>query len=72
MSEALQTIGATGLVAGWLPAAAQPLPPLGALGLMLVAAVALTPFLNNAATVLVMAPIAAGMAGKLARARTHS
>jgi di/tricarboxylate transporter len=39
---------------------------------MLVAAVALTPFLNNAATVLVMAPIAAGMAGKLARARTHS
>jgi di/tricarboxylate transporter len=27
---------------------------------------ALTPFLNNAATVLVMAPIAAGMAAKLA------
>jgi di/tricarboxylate transporter len=33
---------------------------------MLVAAMALTPFLNNAATVLVMAPIAAGMAAKLA------
>lgn len=66
VSEALQATGATGLVAGWLSAAAQPLPPLGALGLMLVAAMALTPFLNNAATVLVMAPIAAGMAGKLA------
>jgi di/tricarboxylate transporter len=66
VSEALQATGATGLVAGWLSAAAQPLPPLGALGLMLVAAMALTPFLNNAATVLVMAPIAAGMAGELA------
>ena len=66
VSEALQSTGATGLVAGWLSAAAQHLPALGALGLMLVAAMALTPFLNNAATVLVMAPIAAGMAGKLA------
>jgi di/tricarboxylate transporter len=66
VSEALQATGATGLVAGWLSAAAQHLPALGTLGLMLVAAMALTPFLNNAATVLVMAPIAAGMAGKLA------
>jgi di/tricarboxylate transporter len=66
VSEALQATGATGLVAGWLSVAAQHLPPLGALGLMLVAAMALTPFLNNAATVLVMAPIAAGMAAKLA------
>jgi di/tricarboxylate transporter len=66
VSEALQSTGATGLVAGWLSTAAQHLPPLGALGLMLVAAMALTPFLNNAATVLVMAPIGASMAGKLA------
>ncbi len=72
MSEALQSTGATGLVAGWLSAAAQHLPALGALGLMLVAAMALTPFLNNAATVLVMAPIAAGMAGKLALSPTRS
>jgi di/tricarboxylate transporter len=64
--EALQTTGATELVAGWLSGATQNLPPLGALGLMLVAAMALTPFLNNAATVLVMAPIAASMAGQLA------
>jgi di/tricarboxylate transporter len=66
VSEALQSTGATGLVAGWLSAAAQHLPALGALGLMLIAAMALTPFLNNAATVLVMAPIAASMAGQLA------
>jgi di/tricarboxylate transporter len=57
VSEALQATGATGLVAGWLSVAAQHLPVLGALGMMLVAAMALTPFLNNAA---------AGMAGKLA------
>ena len=66
VSEALQTTGATELIAGWLSAATQYLPPLGALGLMLIAAMALTPFLNNAATVLVMAPIAASLAGKLA------
>jgi di/tricarboxylate transporter len=66
VSEALQTTGATQLVAGWLSAAAQHLPPLGALGMMLVAAMALTPFLNNAATVLVMAPIGASLAGQLA------
>jgi di/tricarboxylate transporter len=66
VSEALQTTGATGLVAGWLSAAAQHLPPLGGLGLTLIAAMAVTPFLNNAATVLVMAPIAASLAGKLA------
>jgi di/tricarboxylate transporter len=66
VSEALQTTGATGLVAGWLSGAAQYLPALGGLGLTLLAAMALTPFLNNAATVLVMAPIAASLAGKLA------
>jgi di/tricarboxylate transporter len=65
VSEALQTTGATGLVAGWLSTAAQHLPPLGALGMMLVAAMALTPFLNNAATVLVMAPIGASLAAQL-------
>jgi di/tricarboxylate transporter len=32
---------------------------------MLAAAMAVTPFLNNAATVLVMAPIAASFAGRL-------
>jgi di/tricarboxylate transporter len=41
------------------------MPPLGALGLMLVAAMAITPFLNNAATVLLMAPIGAAFAQRL-------
>ena len=41
------------------------MPPIGALALLLAAAMAVTPFLNNAATVLVMAPIAASFAGKL-------
>jgi di/tricarboxylate transporter len=65
VSGALQTTGATDLVAGWLSTAAQHVPPLGALGMMLIAAMALTPFLNNAATVLVMAPIGASLAGQL-------
>ena len=38
------------------------LPGWGALALIMVAAMAVTPFLNNAATVLVMAPIAAAFA----------
>jgi di/tricarboxylate transporter len=38
---------------------------INALTLILVAAMAVTPFLNNAATVLVMAPIAASFAGQL-------
>ena len=37
----------------------------GALALILVVAMAVTPFLNNAATVLMMAPIAAGLATNL-------
>jgi len=65
VSDALRTTGGTELVAGWLAAAAQGLAPLGALALMMAAAMAVTPFLNNAATVLVMAPIAAGFAQNL-------
>src|SRR5512144_608770 len=65
VSEALRTTGATDLVAGWLSNAALSLPPIGALTLMLAAAMAVTPFLNNVATVLVVAPIAASFAGRL-------
>ncbi len=65
VSEAVRTTGATDLIAGWLSVAADGLPPLGALALILVAAMAVTPFLNNAATVLVMAPVAASLAQKL-------
>ena len=65
VSEAMQTTGATDLIAAWLSWAAAALPALGALALILVAGMAITPFLNNAATVLVMAPIAARFAGEL-------
>jgi di/tricarboxylate transporter len=65
VSEALRTTGATDLIAGWLSRAGDMLPPIGALGLIMITAMAVTPFLNNAATVLVMAPIAAGFADKL-------
>ncbi|HEV7803997.1 MAG TPA: SLC13 family permease, partial [Burkholderiales bacterium] len=65
VSEAVRTTGATDLIAGWLHTAAGGLPPMAAMGLMLVAAMAVTPFLNNAATVLMVAPIAAGLASRL-------
>ena len=65
VSDTLRTTGGTELIAAWLSHVASALPPTGALALLLAAAMAVTPFLNNAATVLVMAPIAAGFAGKL-------
>ncbi|MDB5513044.1 MAG: TrkA-C domain protein [Enterovirga sp.] len=62
VSDALRTTGTTDILAHWLAVVAGALPPWGALALIMVAAMAVTPFLNNAATVLVMAPIAAGFA----------
>jgi di/tricarboxylate transporter len=58
VSDAIRTTGGTDLIAGWLASTATTLPAWGAVALILVAAMAVTPFLNNAATVLVMAPIA--------------
>lgn len=58
VSSALQSTGGTDLIATWLSMVATGLPAYGALTLILVVAMLLTPFLNNAATVLVMAPIA--------------
>lgn len=65
VSEALQTTGAAQLVGDLLSALATGLPAWGALALIMVVAMAVTPFLNNAATVLVMAPIAAIFANRL-------
>ncbi len=65
VSEAVRATGGTELVAGWLSAAVEGLPPLGALALVMAFAMAVTPFLNNAATVLVVAPVAASLAGRL-------
>jgi di/tricarboxylate transporter len=65
VSDSLRTTGATDLIASFLSAVAMDLPPFAALGLIMLAAMAVTPFLNNAATVLVMAPIAATFATDL-------
>src|ERR671920_1721944 len=65
VSESIRTTGGTDLIAGWLSAIANMLPPTRALVLLMIAAIAVTPFLNNAATVLVMAPIAASFASQL-------
>ena len=65
VSNSLRTTGATEVLATVLAGIATGLPAYGALALILVAAMAVTPFLNNAATVLVMAPIAAGFASSL-------
>jgi len=65
VSDSLRRTGATEIMAGWLSEIGAGLPPYGALALIMFAAMAITPFLNNAATVLVMAPIAAGFAAGL-------
>jgi di/tricarboxylate transporter len=65
VSEALRTTGGTELIAGWLARVGDVLPPLATLAVTMIVAMAVTPFLNNAATVLVMGPIAAGVANKL-------
>lgn len=62
VSSSLRSTGATDVIASWLSTMAATMPPAGALALIMVAAMAVTPFLNNAAAVLVMAPIAAGFA----------
>jgi len=65
VSDSLRTSGGSELIAGWLGQAAATLPAWGAIGLILITAMAVTPFLNNAATVLVMGPIAASFATNL-------
>lgn len=65
ISDSLRTTGATEVFASWLAQVGSSLPGWAAVGLLLVAAMAVTPFLNNAATVLVMAPIGAGFAAQL-------
>lgn len=65
VSDSLRRTGATDVISAWLADTASALPPAGALALILVVAMAVTPFLNNAATVLVVAPIAAGFASTL-------
>ncbi|MBD9373619.1 anion permease [Rhizobium sp. ARZ01] len=65
VSDTLRTTGGSELIAGWLGSIASGMPAYGALALIVVTAMAVTPFLNNAATVLVMAPIAVSFAAAL-------
>jgi di/tricarboxylate transporter len=65
VSDAIRTTGGTELIATWLSSVTGALPPRGALAAIMIVAMAVTPFLNNAATVLVMAPIAASLAATL-------
>jgi len=65
VSDSLRTTGASDELAGWLAGVGQGLPGWAALLLILAVAMAVTPFLNNAATVLVVAPIAASFAQSL-------
>jgi di/tricarboxylate transporter len=65
VSEAVSTTGGTDLIAGWLSDIMNMLSPIAALGLIMIVAMAVTPFLNNAATVLMLGPIAGGLAQRL-------
>lgn len=65
VSDAIRTTGGTDLIAGWLSGVVATLPPMAAVALIMVAAMGVTPFLNNAATVLMLAPIAGSLAKQL-------
>jgi di/tricarboxylate transporter len=65
VSDAIRTTGGAEVIADGLANIAHALPPWGTVALIMAAAMALTPFLNNAATVLVMAPIAVSFAQRL-------
>jgi len=65
LSEAIQSNGGAESIAGWMAEAAKGLPPSSLVALMMIAAMAATPFLNNAATVLILAPIAVSFARDL-------
>jgi di/tricarboxylate transporter len=65
VSDTLRATGGTEVIARALADLASALPPTACVGLIMAAAMAVTPFLNNAATVLVMAPIGASLATQL-------
>lgn len=65
IAQSLQTTGVTDLLGQSMAAAASQLPSYMALALMLAAAMLLTPFLNNAAAVLMLGPVAGVVARTL-------
>lgn len=65
LSEALERTGGSDLIAGWMAGWITGLPGWAAVAAILLLAMAVTPFLNNTATVLVLAPIVATLAHRL-------
>jgi di/tricarboxylate transporter len=65
VSDTLRSTGGTDVIAAAVADVAGSLPPTACVGLVMATAMAVTPFLNNAATVLVMAPIGASLANQL-------
>jgi di/tricarboxylate transporter len=65
VSEALQKTGGADLIAGGLSDLLTQAPPLAVLGLMMLTAMACAPFMHNAPTVLILAPVAIGVARHL-------
>ncbi|MBA4012409.1 MAG: SLC13 family permease [Phenylobacterium sp.] len=65
VSEAIQTTGGAELIGGWLSSMFRGQSPMIALVSIMAVAMAATPFLNNAATVLIVAPVGASMARQL-------
>ncbi|MCW5898249.1 MAG: SLC13 family permease [Flavobacteriales bacterium] len=62
VGQALETTGAAGQVAGVIQRLAHDVPPWALLAIMLVVTMFLSDIINNAATVVLMAPIAIGVA----------
>jgi di/tricarboxylate transporter len=62
VSDAIRATGGADLVAQALAEVFRGRPPILALGVVMLVAMAATPFLNNAATVLIVAPIGASLA----------
>lgn len=65
VGEALKDTGAARIIADGLTLVAGSVPTWGAVGLIMVASMLVTPMLHHAAAVLVMGPIAAAVAGNL-------
>jgi di/tricarboxylate transporter len=65
VGQALESTGATNLIAHWLVTSAGGLPDWAILGMLMMTAMGLSDIVNNAATAVIMAPIAAGIAEAL-------
>src|SRR3546814_11410516 len=65
VGTALDTTGGAQLIADGIAALSGDVAPRVVLGVFLVLTMILTPILNNAATVVIMAPIVLGIAGQL-------